>query len=274
MSRKFELHVGFPENSETAAKDFVAQLNKEEKEGWSCSEVDAVYSESAEVDPHNVPGTLRYLISKSFSLRKDESDHDLLVEAQWVISTLANMDIKDARLEIESVFGYLTRRKKDGDGGASVSFSEPPRWSREDLQLQDGKFIDTPNSEIHFILEKDTERKGWETTPRISMQEAGRILSTYGVDVQQTIEYRSQKMIENRRTDQKLICTSYYDTPATARTIARRLFVSTRLSEDLQERGYTVRLVLERILGCYKPIHKTHRDIAEDRGIECALSHG
>jgi hypothetical protein len=272
MSRKFELHVGFPKTAEAAAESFMAQLAREGKQGWGCSEVHSVYSETAAVDPHNVPGTLKYLVSRGFSHIDEESDSQVMSDAQWAISTLASMDIDDARLEIEYVFGNLFRRKSDG-GGASLRFSRPPEWSREKLHLQDANFIETPNSEIHFILEMDADDEAAEPPTVISIEEAGQILRTYGVDVQQTIEYRSQSMVEANRSDKKLICTAYYDSPPTAERVARRLFVSTRLCEELSERGYTLRLILERILGCFKPIHKTVSSISKEVGTEYALSH-
>ena len=274
MLGKFELHVGFPETAETEAMSFFSLLKNEGREGWSCSEVDSVHCESADVDPHNVPGTLRYLISKGFSERELASEEEVLSDAQWVISKLADMDIDDARLEIEYVFGYLTRRKNDDDGGASLRFSQPPEWSPEKLHLHDGSLMKTPNSEIHFILEMNEENQGsGRSVTAIDSEEASRILGAYGVEVQQTIEYRSQSMIERDRKDKRLICTAYYDSPSLAEKVARRLFVSTKLCEDFSERGYSLRLVLERILGCFQPTQKVrHSSSSEKSGMEHAVA--
>jgi hypothetical protein len=266
MSRRFELHVGFPKKAENAVKAFINSLARENREKWSCSEVDAVYSEAAAEDQHNVPGTLGFLVSKSFSDRDVTSDEEVLAEAQWVISKLAEIDVPDARLEIEYVFGYLTRRKNDDDSGASLRFSEPPEWSDQMLKLEDGRRLRPPNSEIHFIFEM--EEKGESA---ISNEEAAEILAAYGVEVQQTIEYRSQTMIKSGREDKKVICTSYYDSPVQAEKAARRLFVNTRLCEELAERGYSLRLMLERILGCFQPLSKLDHHSSQKSGIDCAV---
>ena len=66
MTSKFELHVGFPASAEVAAREFLAVLRREGKKGWGCSDVLNVHSEIKEIDPRNVPGTLKYLISLSF----------------------------------------------------------------------------------------------------------------------------------------------------------------------------------------------------------------
>lgn len=273
MSNKFELHIGFPNAAESEAMNFWGLLQREERrKGWSYSEVGNVFTNPNLKDPHNVPGTLRYLMSQNFSGRDDLQEGDVLSEAQWVLSNLAAMGIEDARLEIEFVYGYLTRRQDSEHGEASLHFLEPPDWDKSKLELRDGSLIETPNSEIHFIVEQNyTAGDPAQVTPTISGEEASQILRAYGVSVQQTIEYRSQKMVEAGSEDKKLICTAYYGNPSVAEREARRLFIKSNLCEALAAKGYSLKLVLERILGCYMPSRKSAAHVeshdAEESGM-------
>jgi len=269
MGSRFELHVGFPTSAEAAARDFLAIVLNGGKRGWSCSDVLSIHSEMEAEDPHNVPGTLKYLISQSFSDREEVSADYVLSEAQNVLSTLAKMDIDDARLEVEYVFGYRTRVEDYALSGSSLPFSEPPEWSSARLNFRDGERIVTPNSEIHFVIQKKSDES---RAACLSSDQASRILRTYGVDVQQTIEYRSQAMTERGSNATKLICTSYQESPSHAEFEAERVFAQSGLFEELTARDYTLKLVSERILGCFKPITEMagHLSVSEASGTQYA----
>jgi hypothetical protein len=269
MASRFELHVGFPTSAEAAAREFLAGLQRDRKTGWSCSDVLSVHSQIEAVDPHNVPGTLKYLISQSFSDREDVSADDVLLEAQEILSTLAKMDIQDARLEVEYVFGYRTHPENYAVSGRSLPFSAPPEWSAGKLNFQDGERIVTPNSEIHFVIEKKSHESLAEP---MSSDQASHILTTYGVDVQQTIEYRSQAMTRRGSDATKLICTSYHDSPSQAEDEAERIFGQKGLFEELATRDLALKLVLERILGCFKPVPDLAMSLSstKESGVEYA----
>lgn len=258
MPNKYELHIGFPDTAESEAMNFLGLLKREGREGWSYSEVSNVYTNPDLNDPHNVPGTLKYLLSQNFSRRDGAHEDEVRVEAQWILSKLASMEIEDARLEIEFVYGYLTRRQDGEHGEASLHFLKPPDWDRSKLELRDGALLSTPNSEIHFIIQRDPAAgDSARDASTLSSAEASEILRGYGVSVQQTIEYRSQRMVEEASEDRKVICTAYYGNPSVAEREARRLFIGTGLYEELAEKGYSLKMVVERILGCYKPSRKS-----------------
>ncbi len=269
MASRFELHVGFPTSAEAAARDFLAVLRREGKKSWSCSDVLSVHSEIEAVDPHNVPGTLKYLISQSFPGREEVSADYVLSEAEKVLSTLGKMDIEDARLEVEYVFGYRTRVEDYALSGSTLPFSAPPEWPATRLNFRGGERIVTPNSEIHFVIEKKSDES--RGAP-LSSNQAAQILSTYGVDVQQTIEYRSQAMTERGSEATKLICTSYQESPSQAEVEAERVFAQSGLFEELAKQDYALKLVSERILGCFKPVKEltAHLRTARESGIQHA----
>jgi CRISPR/Cas system CMR-associated protein Cmr1 (group 7 of RAMP superfamily) len=108
---------------------------------------------------------------------------------------------------------------------------------------------DVPEWEIHFLFEKIPK----SSAPDMSVEEVSSFIARYGVDIEQTIEYRSAAMIGAARSDYRLIATSYF--PDSTKTLkeAEHLFYDTKLCDDAYESGYTVRLILEHIVSCLQP---------------------
>jgi hypothetical protein len=253
VANNYELHIGFPTHEQEAARRLLDVLQNERK-GWGYSEVFNVHSDPDLEDPHNVPGTLGYLVSRDFPGKGEHADEDVLAEAQWVLSKISSLNIKDARLEIEFVFGVAKRSTGYGSDSTFLSWESPVLPSSK-LQFHHAeRILETPNSEIHFVIERARNKSTPDTIAGcLTSGKASQMLKAHGVNIQQTIEYRSQAMRETGISDNKLICTSYYDSPSLAEHEAQRLLNESSLSEEFAEQGYKVKLVLERILGCFKP---------------------
>lgn len=283
-SNHFELHIGFPKDDERAALTVLETLQKErqgwvhsevynveniERQGWAHSEVSDVQSYTEVLDPHNVPGTLGYLVSLDFRSNSDQISAEVLAEARYVLSELSRLEIKNARLEIENVFGFLTVTfADDGAVEPSARLFQAASLS-DDILVFDGaeRISETPNSEIHFIIEKFRGSHSQPTqVPSITNDLAVEILTKYGINIQQTIQYRSQAMRAAGRLDKKLIATAYYDSPQEAETAAYELLNEHALFREFKTLGYRLRLVVERILGCFKcaPIHQNENSLHEE----------
>jgi hypothetical protein len=282
-SNYFELHIGFPVNDESAAMTVLETMQKKrpgwvhpevynvenkERQGWVHSEVSDVRSYTEELDPHNVPGILGYLVSLDFRSNSDQIAAEVLAETRYVLSELSRLDIKNARLEIENVFGFLTVTfAEDGSAEPSARVFQTASLPENKLVFKGAERIpETPNSEIHFIIEKFRGSHSQASQlPSITNDLAVEILTKYGIKVRQTIQYRSQAMRAAKRVDKKLIATSYYDSPQEAEKAAYELLDKHALFREFKTLGYRLRLVVERILGCFKPtpIHENEDSLLE-----------
>lgn len=261
MIHHFELHIGFPVHEQAGARRLLDAF-QQKQDDWSYSEVYDVHSNPSIIDPHNVPGTLGCLISKDIQISKQQSAKEVITEAQQAISTLISVDAADARMEIEYVFGYVQITADSQEQPDSAFCIEvPPSLPDEWLNLTNAERIsETPNSEIHFVIDRPYDISfpaAGIQPPVITIAEASQLIEQNAVKVEQTISYRSQSMRDADyldRKEKKLICTSYYGSPALAKADALRLIREGDLYTAFAERGYRIKLVLERILACFKPV--------------------
>lgn len=251
----FELHAGFPKNDFSAAAADAFLRRRPGGKQWSRSEVTAQHVKSASCfDPHNVPGDLGSLVSCSVpgdgSAAWDSVVSDVVVPtAEAALSALNQLGAKDSRLEIECPFGWLGVREVNGNIVRHRSVFEPVRISPQTLQRLPGRMSGVPEWEIHFVAEPrpDVRSVGF------SMLTLPEMIEEHGVDIEQTIQYRSEAMLRAGSNHHKFISTSYYPTPADVVKEATRLFEGTSLATDLWNRGYTLELILEHIVGCFEP---------------------
>lgn len=256
----FELHVGFPtgDSSQAAIAGFLAKLQDKNSPDWSRSVVHSVsahLSQAGCLDPHNVPGTLGWLVSRKI-FREDRTwdttkERAVRPACDQALEQLSRLGIDDARLEIEFPFACYAATVEAGKLCRSSWAEDPISMKADHLSFPFGILLeDVPQWEIHFLLERIPD----STSPEIPVEEVAEFLSPYGLDVEQTIEYRSAAMIESGRTDYRLIATAYFPDAATTVKEAERVFHKESLCQDAFARGYTVRLILEHIVACVRPI--------------------
>jgi hypothetical protein len=255
----FELHAGFPDDavSRAGADQF---LNENARLGWTRSVVSAVFIKNPGcVDPHNVPGTLESLISRQV-FRSDELSWPTTIRrfalplVESALRDLGEAGATNARLEIECPFGWLAA-SEDASGSELVERAvfDPIRIPASELQFSSGvRMADVPEWEIHFVVEPRSIEHAQPTT----MQDVPPIIEQHGVDIEQTIQYRSQAMLAAGANHYKYISTAYYPDPEAVVSEARRLFDHSNLVEDFWSRGYRLTLILEHIVGCFQPALK------------------
>lgn len=249
-----ELHAGFPDDRESgAAAARFLQAHPAER-SWTRSEVTAVHMKSPGcIDPHNVPGTLGFLVSCAIQNQGRpwaSVISDVVVPTGIsALDTLGGLGAGDCRLEIECPFGWLSVRDGEDAGERRKVVSEPVTIPTHVLQRIPGAMPDIPKWEIHFVAEP---RVG--VASKLAIDSLPAMIERHGVDIEQTIQYRSQAMLESGVDDYKFISTSYYQTPADVVSEATRLFEHTTLPQDLWAEGYRLTLILEHIVGCFQPL--------------------
>ncbi len=253
----FELHIGFPDDplSEAAADAFLREGTPTLND-WSRSQVRAVHTKGPGcIDPHNVPGTLGSLISQPVFVRQGPwpattIQNVLVPVCEEALALLRRLGVSDARLEIECPFGWLSFRQEHGTTAQETIIRAPLTIPSEQLTFISGAALpNTPEWEIHFVV----ERNGNASSPALQLDEVPKIVEAFGVDVEQTIEYRSQSMLRRGSQDYKFISTAYYSDAHHAESEAKRLFEGTSLCADFMNRGYSVSFIVEHIVGCFRP---------------------
>ncbi len=250
----FELHVGFPNDAESsaAAVSFVKRISEQSK-GWQQSDVRSVHlTRPGCLDPHNVPGVLGSLVSlkvfqEEFSWA-ETIESKVMPACSIALSTLSRVGASDARLEIEFPFGCFSTSLDGGSMLKSASSVDPVTIEDWRLRFAFGDRVkDAPEWEIHFVIDK---ARGTRET--LTAQMVPEILAGHGVEIEQTIEYQSQSMRDAGRSDYRLIGTSYYPTAKKAQGDAERLYNDGRLSKQLFDRGYSLKMICEHIVGCFQ----------------------
>jgi hypothetical protein len=251
----FELHVGFSTAlGDPVVTDFCERIRRDSAD-WARSEVRSAHvTQAGCFDPHNVPGTLGWLVSRKVFQNpggwSKTIDSVVLPAAAGALEALSDIGAEDARLEIEFPFGCFAATVPDNKIFRSAWTNDPVSISVEKINFPCGKRMsDVPEWEIHFLFEKIPK----SSAPDMSVEEVSSFIARYGVDIEQTIEYRSAAMIGAARSDYRLIATSYF--PDSTKTLkeAEHLFYDTKLCDDAYESGYTVRLILEHIVSCLQP---------------------
>jgi hypothetical protein len=278
----FELHVGFPDDvadGEPALVDsFLDVMQRTNSPDWSRSTVRSMYPSGATcaLDPHNVPGTLGWLVSRKIfqAERSWEVTQEKLVlpACDHALEQLARLGARDARLEIEFPFACLASSSNDGRLSRSTWVVDPVSIEESRLRFPFGTVDErvdpvpiaerrlsfvcgtllehVPRWEIHFLLERIG---GAQTGGQLGVNEVGDFLSRYELNIEQTIEYRSAAMEASGRDDFRLIATAYFPTVEKTEGEAKRVFYKTSLCQDAMARGYNVRLILEHIISCVQP---------------------
>ena len=277
----FELHLGIPDSSGSVAVAYAALSNLRRQvaagvPSWTYSDVRSVFVKNPGCfDPHNVPGTLRSLLSRELPVWEYLSgldaliDHEVLPSAQSVMDQLAAAQMADARLEIEYPFGcFEAEHDSRGRLVRRAMLGDPITVEPERLRLRGASLVpNTPTWEIHFVVERRASRG----VPELTIEQVPVIIEAHGVDIEQTIEYRSQSMQDRGLQDYKFISTSYYGSAGEVEAEARRLFSGTSLCQDFAARGYAVKLILEHIVACFQPVGGG--TAAEKRPISVAGEH-
>jgi hypothetical protein len=257
----FELHVGFSTAlGDSVVTQFTTQMCQKDRD-WTRSVVRSVHlTQPGCFDPHNVPGTLGWLVSRkifqSTSGWKKTIDDAVLQAANRALCELSELGAADARLEIEFPFGCFAATVVDGTIFRSAWTNDPVSIPTDKLVFHAGQPMnEVPQWEIHFLLERIPESAAAHMTP----QEISAFVARHGVDVEQTIEYRSAAMVEAGRIDYRLIATAYFPDAPTTLKEGERLFYHSGLCQEAFEHGYTVRLILEHIVTCLQPNPKGNR---------------
>lgn len=272
MTNCFELHIGLPDDaaSVNAGRKLLAVL-RDQHSDWTCSDVFAVSAKGC-IDPHNVPGTLRLLISREGPVISREVpvwdqlttvgssvEAEVRGEAQRALDLMTTADFRDARLEIEYPYGCFHVTVDGNKVIRNAVLGDPVTIEDSNLRFRNATAVlNTPNWEIHFVVEKFTSAPATH-----SMESVAGDIESYGVNVEQTIAYRSQSMKDRGSEDNKFISTAYYDTADDVEKAARHLFYRTDLCERFAKAGYSVKLVLEHIVGCFQPLVKDSRPQAD-----------
>jgi hypothetical protein len=263
MTNCFEVHLGFPNDlaSAAAARSALCALQALHSD-WTYSEVRAVHVKNPGcMDPHNVPGTLGALISREFPVWKGDNGRpdQVLAEAQMVLSKMATQDFANARLEIEYPFGcFSTQLDFAGQPVRMSVLGDSRSIAPSALTFRDAVPVaETPQWEIHFVVDRLHEHP----SSNLGIEQVPLIIEAYGVDIEQTIEYRSQAMSERGDTGYKFISTSYYGSRDQTEAAGRQLFYHTDLCSAFLQRGYSVKLILEHIVGCFRPMCESVKDV-------------
>lgn len=240
MTNCYELHIGFPDDERSlGAASSLLHEPQRTSQGWTQSDVHRVHSKDvACLDPHNVPGTLRLLVSRDIpawdNMRAASPDlpGDVITAADEVLAKMEGEEFADTRLEIEyPLSSHSLRFQADGTFVRAVTAGDPLTIEPSCLQLAHGQLLaDTPQWEIHFVAEQvNWSARGIE---RLDIEAVPAIVERYGVDVEQTIEYRSQSMVKRGQPGFKFISTAYFPGRNTTEREANRLFYKTRLCEE------------------------------------------
>jgi hypothetical protein len=256
MTNCFELHLGFPDDpASIAAAERLLTALRAQKPNWTCSDV-LVVSAKGCMDPHNVPGTLKLLISREIPLSElteggSSLERDVLTATQQVLNFMNTSEFTDARLEIEYPYGCFDLRRHSGKLIRNAVLGDPLGIDDSLLTFRGAAAVPgTPKWEIHFVVEKFDPR----SPDVLTIQEVASQIEQYQVDVEQTISYRSQTMKDRGIEGAKFISTSYYRTPQEVENIARHLFRETDLCESFAQHGYSIKLILEHIIACFRPV--------------------
>jgi hypothetical protein len=254
----FELHIGFAcqKGVQDKTGEFLARIQAQNSPDWNRSAVRSVHlTKPGCIDPHNVPGTLGWLVSRKIYQSSGSWAHTvdrvILPACDQALEQLNELGLTDARLEIE--FPFACREACMIDSRLVRS-----SWSEDPMSVEPSKLAfpygaqldDVPKWEIHFLVE---QIPGSRASQPLHVTEVASFLSRYGIEAEQTIEYQSQSMVTEGRTDFRLIATAYYESSANAIQEAERLFYTTSLCQDAAERGYNTRLILEHIVTCFRP---------------------
>jgi hypothetical protein len=254
----FELHIGFPRQSaaEDRTGEFLARVQAHNSPSWSRSAVRSVHlTKPGCIDPHNVPGTLGWLVSRKIYQDAGSWEHTIdrtiLPACDHALEQLNGLGLTDARLEIEFPFACREACLVDNRLVRSSWSDDPILIEPRKLAFLHGvQLDDVPKWEIHFLLEPIP---GASVSQPLHVSEVASFLSPYGIEAEQTIEYQSQSMLEEGRSDFRLIATAYYDSSASTTQEAERLFYASNLCQDAADRGYNTRLILEHIVTCFQP---------------------
>lgn len=251
-SNQFEIHIGFPVHIGDEADVLICKLQALGSKGWTKSLVSDVYTNPSVIDPHNVPGTLGYLVSRDFAPAESAI---LLEETKQVLALMGTSPLENARVELEFAFGSylpvflehkLVNLRKDCV--AALGFEDAALLFPGASRIENA-----PKWEIHFVIEK---RKNEESSPpgEMTVLEATEILAKHRVRTEQTIRYHSSKMLDQGETLPRLICTSYYFSEEETLRAAERLSEHLSLARDFSDRGFEITLILERIIACFQPL--------------------
>ena len=258
MTNCFELHLGFPDDgASVAAAERLLGLLRRQKPDWTCSDV-LVVSAKGCIDPHNVPGTLKVLISREIPLSElteagPSLERNVLAAAQETLSLMTTAAFTDARLEIEYPYGCFYALSHPNRLIRHAILGDPLGIDDEHLHFNDAAAVpNTPRWEIHFVVERSDPK----ALDLLTIDEVASLIESYEVDVEQTISYRSQTMKDRGIDGSKFISTTYYRTPEEVELAARRLFYQTDLCEAFATKGYSIKLILEHIIGCFQPLIK------------------
>jgi hypothetical protein len=254
MVNCFEVHLGFPDDpSHIAFVPIILERLRSDHPQWTCSDVRNVFVKRPDFfDPHNVPGILRSLVSREIVVESgSDGDQTVLNAAQAALHLLSEAGLLGARLEIEYPFGYLSARLVKDRIVHTELRGDPITISPSEIVFDNAVAIaDAPRWEIHVIVEPLAPSAAKEHT----VYTVPDVIESHGVVIEQTIEYRSQHMKDSGQSGYKFISTSYYQNVEDLESEARRLFYKTTLCNDFFQRGYTIKLLLEHIVGCFKPI--------------------
>jgi hypothetical protein len=246
----FEIHVGFPDGApyDQGFLEFASRLG-DDAAVWSVSDVTNVLLNGC-LDPHNVPGRLRWLVSTRIENHGGDwatvIAQQVLPACDRALTLLAQLNLPNTRVEVEYPYGCCWT-----EGSTRKRLIDPATLiAPKDLVFRHGEALEeVPQWEIHYVLEPGPTAKG------LTIDEVGPRIAKYGVDIEQTIEYRSQAMA--KLGAHKFIATSYYGSHEDTVQEAQRLFLRHSLSDEFKPYDFTLKLVLEHIVGCFRPVIQT-----------------
>jgi hypothetical protein len=246
----FEIHVGFPDGDryDQGSREFAARLAGDALV-WTVSEVTNVLLNGC-LDPHNVPGRLRWLVSTRIENHGGDWSEviarQVLPACDRALALLAQLNLPNTRLEVEYPYGCCWTEESTRKRSIEPATLIAPK----DLVFRHGRALEhVPQWEIHYVLEPGAAAKD------LTIGEVGKRIEQYGPNIEQTIEYRSQSMA--KAGAHKFIATSYYDSHEDTVQEAQRLYLRSNLSDEFKPYGFTLKLVLEHIVGCFQPVIQT-----------------
>jgi hypothetical protein len=238
MSGWLELHIGFVSGDEAHALRIAETLRNEEA-GWTLSEVSEVHDHLHGMDPHNVPGTLVFLLSRTYPV----TDADrLLSAAANVMGLLA--DVPAARLEVEFAYGEIKIDEPTKMSYPTTPTLSLPTWPNAN------RIRETPEYEIHFVASA-------RRSAPLTVKELEDILGSRGIQAAQTIRYRSERMKLGLERGRKLISTVYFPSNSELIDATEQIRHDRLLIQALLEASIELTLRPERIYGCYMPSERT-----------------
>lgn len=238
MSGWLELHIGFVSGDEAHALRIAETLRNTEA-GWTLSEVSEVHDHLQGMDPHNVPGTLVFLLSRTYAVAEGDR---LLSAAAKVLGLL--LDVPAARLEVEFAYGEIAIDQPTEMSYPTAPILSLPNWPHAD------RIHATPEYEIHFVASA-------RRSAPLTVKELEDILSARGIQAAQTIRYRSERMKLGLERGRKLISTVYFKTSSDLIEAVKQIRQDRALLQALQEAAIELTLRPERIYGCYRPSERT-----------------